>query len=240
MATTKDGSGIKEVIFGEVVQALTMEDVPEGVGVVAEIPKSSHMPRPNKDKQAMAPICMSLRNPLHSKLLMVEKGKVVTIKIDEKEEDLQALIIVEEEDEGMEDDIQPTHSTTKLPTYVPPWKGKTKVPKELDKTKSSHETLLLPDDIMFEGTHLGHVPNMKFEDWDLADHEKFPHLEAKNLMKKNTMGVVTTLEPWKWLCGVEMVGLLNLLWVPHFHHVPINIFIIKQLLCLVHDGYLWL
>ena len=48
------------------------------------------------------------------------------------------------------------------------------------------------------------------------------------------------LEPWKWLRGVEKARLLHLLWVPHFHHTPITIFIIWQLLCLVHDGYLWL
>lgn len=39
---------------------------------------------------------------------------------------------------------------------------------------------------------------------------------------------------------MEKARLLNLLWVLHFHHAPITIFIIKQLLCLVHDGYLWL
>ena len=124
--------------------------------------------------------------------------------------------------------------------YVPPRKGKTKVPKDLDKTKSSLQIFLLPDGIVFEGTHLGHVPTMKFEDWDLTDHEKFPHLETGNLMKQNTEGVVTTLEPWKWLCGVEKAELLHLLWIPHFHRTGITIFIIRQLLCLVHDGYLWL
>jgi len=39
---------------------------------------------------------------------------------------------------------------------------------------------------------------------------------------------------------VEKVGLLHLLWIPHFCHAPITIFIIRKLLCLVHDGYLWL
>ena len=52
----------------------------------------------------MAPIRMSLWNPLHSKLSMAKKGKAVTIEIDEEEEDLQDLIIAEEEDEGMEVD----------------------------------------------------------------------------------------------------------------------------------------
>lgn len=64
----------------------------------------------------------------------------------------------------MEEDIQPIHSVTKLPTYVPPSKGKTKVLKYLDETKSSLQTPLLPDGIVFEGMHLGRVATMKFED----------------------------------------------------------------------------
>jgi len=39
---------------------------------------------------------------------------------------------------------------------------------------------------------------------------------------------------------VEKAGLLHLLWIPHFHRTPITIFVIRQLLYLVHDGYLWL
>ena len=67
----------------------------------------------------MALVRVSPRNPLRNKVSMEEKGKDVTIDTDEEEEDLQALIIVEEEDEGIEEDIQPTHSMTKLPTYIP-------------------------------------------------------------------------------------------------------------------------
>jgi len=69
---------------------------------------------------------------------------------------------------------------------------------------------------------------MKFEDWDLMDSEKLPHLAAEKLIKQ------------KWLRGVEKATSLHLRWIPHYHHVPITIFVIKQLLCLVHDGYLWL
>lgn len=46
------------------------------------------------------------------------------------------------------------------------------------------------------------------------------------------------LEPQKWQCTVEKAKLLHLLWIPYFHHAPITIFIIRQLLFLVHDGYL--
>jgi len=78
----------------------------------------------------------------------------------------------------MEEDIQPIRSTTKLLAYVPPWKGKAKVPKDLDETKSSLQT-----GIVFAGMHLGHMPTVKFEDWYITDREKFPHLETGNLMK---------------------------------------------------------
>lgn len=104
---------------------------------MVEILKSPHMPRPKKEKQVMVPIRVSPRNPLCSKLSMEEKGKAVTIETDEEEENMEDLIFAEGEDEGMEEDTQPAHPSTKLPTYVPPRKGKAKVPKDLDKTKSS-------------------------------------------------------------------------------------------------------
>jgi len=71
------------------------------------------------------------------------------------------------------------------------------------------------------------MPTMKFEDWDLPDSEKFPHLETKNLMKQNTEGEEIMLETQKWLRSVEKARLLHLLWIPHFHCTPINIFIIR-------------
>ena len=51
---------------------------------------------------------------------------------------------------------------------------------------------------------------------------------------------MNALEPRKWITGVDKAGLLNLLWVPHYNHTPITLLFIKQLLCLVHNGCLWL
>lgn len=51
---------------------------------------------------------------------------------------------------------------------------------------------------------------------------------------------MTSLEPQKWLRGVEKTGLLTLLWVPHYNHTPVTILVIKKLFCLVHDGCLGL
>ena len=116
------------------------------------------------------------------------------------------------------------------------------MPKDLDETKSLLQTTLLPDGLVFEGPHLSHVPTMKFEDWDLANHEKFPHLETSHLMKpkQNTAAGVIELELRKWLRRVEKARLLNLLWVSHYHRAPVAIFVIRHFLCLVHDGCLWL
>lgn len=83
---------------------------------------------------------------------------------------------------------------------------------------------------------------LKLEDWNFADHEKFPCLATEKLMRHiidTNMGM-TALEPWRWLKGVEKAGLLNLLWVLHYNQTLVTIFFINQLLFLVHDGCLWL
>ncbi len=54
--------------------------------------------------------------------------------------------------------------------------------KDIDESKSSLQNPLLPDDIVFEGAQLGWVPVLKFEDWDFADHEKFPYLVNMKLI----------------------------------------------------------
>lgn len=86
------------------------------------------------------------------------------------------------------------------------------------------------------------IPHLKLEDWDFAEHERFPHLAMKNYMKRvfYKKSDVTTLEPMEWIHRVNQSGLLTLLWVPHYHHSNINLIVIKQLLTLVYDGCLWL
>lgn len=85
----------------------------------------------------MVLIRVSSQNPLYTRLTMEEEGKVVNVETNEEEEDLEDLIIEEDADEGMEEETEPAHPPTNLPTYIPPWKGKAKVPKYLDESKSS-------------------------------------------------------------------------------------------------------
>lgn len=116
------------------------------------------------------------------------------------------------------------------------------MPKDIDESKTPLQTPLLSDDIVFDRPRLAQVPLLKLEDWDLVDHKKFPHLETKQLMCciiDMNAGMIA-LELRRWLRGVDKAGFLNLLWVPHYNRTPMIVLVIKQLLCLVHDGCLWL
>lgn len=199
--------------------------------VPADVPKSPRSPRARptlkregpkmkKDKQkATQPVCESPRkHQKKQKPTTQEKGKVVNLEFDEGV------------DEGAEDiDIEGVDPISKLPEYIPLSGGKVNV-------------LLLPDQITFEGSHLVRVPHLKLEDWDLVDTEGFPHLDTDSFMQRVFYkdSSVSVLEPIKWIRGVEKARLLNLQWVSNYLRVPINLIVIKQLLCLIHNRCLWL
>lgn len=71
-------------------------------------------------------------------------------------------------------------------------------------------------------------------------HDKMAHLRLANSWSKAQKGMVTTLQPEEWLRKVEEARLLCLLSIPHFLQPPITILVIRQLLYLVHNGYLWI
>lgn len=148
-----------------------------------------------------------------------------------------------EAEEGMEDiNIEGVYPISKLLEYIPLHQGKVKALKDPNEGQFLLNTPLLPEKITFEGLCLAFIPHLKLEYWDFGDIEQFPHLAIDTFMKRvfyKEYGV-TTLELLESLHGVNKVGLLNLLWVPHYHHTPINLTVIKQLLCLVHDGCFWL
>lgn len=129
----------------------------------------------------------------------------------------------------MDVETQGADPITRLPKYVPSHKGKAKVSTDIGESKSSMKTLLLLNGIIFEGPHLRWVPVLKFEDWDLENHEKFLHLAIVKLTcrKRDAIAGMIKLEPQKWLKGVEKVGFLNLFWVPHYHCSLVTIFVIR-------------
>lgn len=152
---------------------------------------------------------------------------------------------MDDEDVGVEIEkveAQGVDPITQFLNYVPPCKPKSKVPKDIDESKTPLQTPLLLDEITFDSLCLAWVLILKIKDWDLADHENFMHLPTEQLMHHiiNTNTGMTTLEPRKWIRGVEKEGLHNLLLVPHYNHTLMIVLVIKKLLCLVQDGCLWL
>ena len=153
------------------------------------------------------------------------------INLELEEEEIED-IPMDDEDVGveMEDvEIEGFDSIIKLPEYILPRRDKSKVPKDIHESKVTLHTPLLPNQVVFEGPCLGHVPLLKLEDQDLEDTEQFPHLVTYQLIHRifhKTTGM-TMLEPWKWLRGMDKVGFLNMLWVPHYNRVPIRMVVIK-------------
>lgn len=141
-----------------------------------------------KDPQVVGPVRVSLQNPRFNKLSMEENGKTVTIESDDEEEDPPTYVEEMEPEEEIEEDIQPMRAPTKWPKYVPPRKGRVKVPKDLDVVQSKLITMSLPKGVPLKGMEFGSIPTMKFEDWDLVDTKRFPHLETTKLMEQSMEG----------------------------------------------------
>lgn len=151
---------------------------------------------------------------------MKEKGK--TVVIDRKEETEESPMRIEE-DISEEDPIQPMRQ----PKYMPPSKRTNEVPTNLDEFSIIITTPSLTKDVPVENSVVGHVATMKFDNCDLADRTKFPHLATDALMVHMVEGMVTTLQPKEWLRKVDEVGLLCLLAISHFLRPPITMLVIK-------------
>lgn len=89
---------------------------------------------------------------------------------------------VEELCDGVEElDAEEGDPITRILVYIPPWKGKSKVTKDPNSGKFMVFMPLLPK-VVFECMLLAHISVLKMEDWDLIDHEKFPHLATNKYM----------------------------------------------------------
>lgn len=159
--------------------------VPEvvNVEVPAAVPTAPRSPRPNptpvkevpkikKDKQKkLVPVHESPRKHAATRaqrkenLSTKEKGKAVDLETKEGAKDI---------------DIEGVDHISKLSEYIPPCKGKMKVPKDLDAGQFLLNAPLLPENITFEGLCLAWIPHLKLEDWYLVDHKRFPHMAIDN------------------------------------------------------------
>ena len=67
-----------------------------------------------------------------------------------------------------------------------------------------------------EGSLLGHVNDLKFQDYNLLDHIKFPQFQVDQYMAMtvNPAIKVEALTPQSWIAPLQPSGLLNLLQSP--------------------------
>lgn len=77
----------------------------------------------------------------------------------------------EEEYQGVEElDVEEAEPITRLSEYIPLWKGKGKLTKDLDSGNFMVSTPLLLEQLEFGGAVLAHISMLKMEDWDVTDH----------------------------------------------------------------------
>ena len=112
---------------------------------------------------------------------------------------------------------------------------------------SSKARYLLPlppmsKDVEEEGSLLGHVNNLKYQDYNLLDHVKFPQFQVDQYMAMtvNPTMKVEALTPQAWKASLHPSRLLNLLQIPHFGRSNKINAVVKVLLSCMHGGHLWL
>ena len=101
---------------------------------------------------------------------------------------------------------------------------------------------LIQKPINTEGTLLEQISNLKYQDDNLLDPEKFPQFQDNQYMCRRIDPVtkVEVLAPQEWIEKLTPSGLLNLLRISHFARSPELNTVVKVLLSCMHDGYLWL
>lgn len=125
----------------------------------------------------------------------------------------------EELGEGIENiNVDEEEPISQLPLYMSPRKLTTKVTKDPDGVRFSICTPFPPKYVPFEGEFLALVPQLHMEDWDLSYRAKLPHFEPRKYLKMvyyEEAGVMR-IKPITWVAGIHYVGLLKMLFIPHF------------------------
>ena len=117
-----------------------------------------------------------------------------------------------------EQEISQARAMSFLPVYVCLLQHE--APKIQLSTKARYPVPLPPmsEDVEEEGSLLGNINNLKYQDYNLLDHIKFPQFQVDQYMAM-TMNPTTKIEaltPQAWIASMQPSGLLNLLQIPHF------------------------
>jgi hypothetical protein len=89
---------------------------------------------------------------------------------------------------------------------------------------------------------LGYVEKLKYSDHNVTNKRKF--LEFMKRLYLQTMGINevgdSIDQPLQWVAGLEKMGILGLLDLPHFGRGQYANNCVKQLMAVTHSGDIWL
>jgi hypothetical protein len=91
-------------------------------------------------------------------------------------------------------------------------------------------------------TLLGCMERLRYSDHDVADTGKFLEFAQQVYMDNIGTGPFgdPMMQPKQWEAGLENTGILNLVEIPHFGRGKEVNNCIKQLMAVLHGGFLWM
>jgi hypothetical protein len=100
----------------------------------------------------------------------------------------------------------------------------------------------IPEGVQTTPTLLGCMEKLRYSDHDVADEGKFPEFAQQVYLDSIGIGPFgdPILQPKPWAAGLENTGILNLLEIPHFGRGKEVNNCIKQLIAVLHGGFLWM
>lgn len=126
------------------------------------------------------------------------------------------------------------------PPYVKPWNPFAHNSQNLNAVQDHLQIPLFPQDVPVVREMHDMLPQMKFDDYDLATEVTFPELAPENYLEGVLYDNVLKVESMPWVCILHNAGVLNLIRIPYFGKYPITSLCVRQFLTLVHDGTLWI
>ena len=125
----------------------------------------------------------------------------------------------------------------------PPKKYKIHIPKSPHKKHTTKIVLPhIPDGVQVGPDLLGHIGKLKYSNHDIANTNKFLELAKRVYMEIVGMNPFGELidQPLQWEIGLEKMGILHLLDLPHFGRGQYTNSCVKQLMEFTHGEDIWL
>ena len=97
----------------------------------------------------------------------------------------------------------------------------------------------IPDNVPLLMDIMPKLAKLKFEDFNTRQQEGLKRVDYLILDQPNP-SQPQVLRPMQWAEGVVHIGLINLLFMPHFSHSLQASTYMKEMLVCFHRGFLWL